>query len=145
MSFSPEQLSVIETWGKGMAVLAGAGSGKTTTLVAKCEALLKRNPEARLAAVSFTERSAGDLRAKLATRIPLESGNHWVMTIHALCAAILREFPREAGFDGEEKMASEPEARALWDQAVQSLWGDGLPIEVASAMDHLLLRESRPS
>jgi ATP-dependent exoDNAse (exonuclease V) beta subunit len=145
MSFSPEQLSVIETWGKGMAVLAGAGSGKTTTLVAKCEALLKRNPEARLAAVSFTERSAGDLRLKLAKKIPLDAGNHWVMTIHALCAAVLREFPREAGFDGEESMASEPEARALWEQAVQSLWGDGLPEEVASAMDHLLSRESRAS
>jgi ATP-dependent exoDNAse (exonuclease V) beta subunit len=143
--FSPEQLSVIETWGSGMAVLAGAGSGKTTTLVAKCVELLKRKPDARLAAVSFTERSAGDLRAKLSLKIGLSSGNHWVMTIHALCAAILREFPREAGFDGEESMLAEPEARALWEQAVQSLWADELPDDVAAAMDHLLARETRPS
>ena len=61
-TFSPEQLSVIETWGRGMAVLAGAGSGKTTTLVAKCVELVKRQPEAKIAAVSFTERSAGDPR-----------------------------------------------------------------------------------
>jgi ATP-dependent helicase/nuclease subunit A len=136
---------VIDCWGRGVAVLAGAGSGKTTTLVAKCEELLRRNPEARLAAVSFTERSAGDLRAKLSLKIGLGSGNHWVMTIHALCAAILREFPREAGYDGEEAMLAEPESRALWEQAVQALWSDDLPEEVALAMDRLLGRESRLS
>ena len=52
---SPEQQQVVETWGKGMAVMAGAGAGKTTTLVVKCGELLKRKPDARFAAVSFTK------------------------------------------------------------------------------------------
>jgi ATP-dependent exoDNAse (exonuclease V) beta subunit len=143
--FSDEQLSVIETFGRGMAVLAGAGSGKTTTLVAKCEELLKRQPEARIAAVSFTERSASDLRAKLSLTIGLSEGKHWVMTIHGLCGAVLREFPREAGFDGEESMLSEPESRALWEQALQALWADEVPDEIVDAMDRLLARETRAS
>jgi superfamily I DNA/RNA helicase len=65
---SPEQQRVVSEWGKGLAVMAGAGSGKTTTLVIKCAELLKKNPEAQFAAVSFTEKSASDLRAKLTQR-----------------------------------------------------------------------------
>ncbi len=147
---TPEQRAVALSWGKSLAVLAGAGSGKTTTLVVKCQELLKKNPEARFAAVSFTEKSASDLRAKLSERLPLrgEGGalsGHWVMTIHGLCNAILRDYPREAGFDGEESMLSEPEAQLLWEQAIQGLWFDELPPETRVAVDQMLLRESRDS
>jgi ATP-dependent helicase/nuclease subunit A len=158
---SPEQREVVESWGQGLAVLAGAGSGKTTTLTIKCAELLKRNPEARFAAVSFTERSASDLRAKLTQRLsalrdqgvlppqPNQAGvlaGHWVMTIHGLCSTILREYPREAGFDGEESMLSEPESQLLWERALEPLWlEEDLPPEVREAIDLILARESRDS
>jgi len=51
--------------------------------------------------------------AKLTQRLGVLS-RHWVMTIHGLCATIIREYPREAGFDGEETMLSEPESALLW-------------------------------
>ncbi|MGK5087526.1 ATP-dependent DNA helicase [Bdellovibrionota bacterium FG-2] len=146
-SLSSEQRAVVESWGRGMAVLAGAGSGKTTTLVAKCEALLRRNPEARFAAISFTERSASDLRVKLTQVLgqlkplrPLES--HWVMTIHGFCGSVLREFPRAAGKDGEERVLSELESKILWERSVESLWADELPAELSGALDLLLFRET---
>lgn len=138
---SPQQQAVVQSWGKSLAILAGAGTGKTTTLVIKCEELMRRNPEARFAAVSFTEKSTSDLRDKLSERLPLRS--HWVMTIHGLCNSILREFPKEAGFDGEESMLSEPESQAMWDQAVESLWFDELQDEIRAALDRMLARESR--
>jgi ATP-dependent helicase/nuclease subunit A len=140
-NLSPEQRRVVETWDRGVAVLAGAGSGKTTTLVIKCEELVRRDPEARFAAVSFTERSAADLREKLALRFPLTG--HRVATIHGLCASVIREYPREAGFDGEETMLTEPEAELLWERAVEGLWRDDLPDGLARDLDALLARESR--
>jgi ATP-dependent exoDNAse (exonuclease V) beta subunit len=152
--FSPEQQDVIQAWGQGMAVLAGAGSGKTTTLVAKCAELLERNPKAKFAAVSFTERSASDLRAKLSLTLssrpgtaPLDSSmtSHWVMTIHGLCRAILKEFPKEAGFDGEETVLSEAESRLLWERAMDSLWLEDLPDPIRVSLEALLDRESRDS
>lgn len=143
--FSPEQQEVIDAWGRGLSVLAGAGCGKTTTLVGKCIALLKKDPEARFAAVSFTERSAGDLREKLALKLADHGGlaQHWVMTIHGLCGTIIREFPREAGFDGEETILSEPETQLLWERALEGLWFDDLPEPVKVALESLLDRESR--
>ncbi len=146
-----EQRQVVESFGQGLAVSAGAGSGKTTTLVIKCAELVKRNPQARFAAVSFTERSAADLRASLSRRfsslgLASEGGvlsGHWVMTIHGLCASVLREYPREAGVDGEENILSEPEGKLLWEKAVDSLWLEEIPDDVAAALDVLMSRESR--
>ncbi len=142
---TPEQRQVVDQWGRGMAVLAGAGSGKTTTLVVKCQELMNRNPEARIAAVSFTEKSASDLREKLSTRLPGEDPlrRHWVATIHGLCSSIIREFPMEAGFEGEETMMDEAASRLLWQEAVSALWFDELPEALGAALDRLLERERR--
>jgi ATP-dependent helicase/nuclease subunit A len=149
---SPEQQRVVSEWGRGLAVMAGAGSGKTTTLVIKCAELLKKNPEAQFAAVSFTEKSANDLRAKLTERLSVEGKiggeaevlkGHWVTTIHGLCGSVLREFPREAGFDGEESMLSEGEAQRLWERAIEQLWADETPEPVETALEKLLNRENR--
>lgn len=148
-SLTPEQRQVVETWGQGIAVMAGAGSGKTFTLVQKVRALLEKNLQARFAAVSFTEKSAKDLREKL-TSLSLEIlgrplQGQWVTTIHGLCSSIIREYPREAGFDGDEVMASESESQAMWEQATESFWFDDLPTEVEEALERFLERESRDS
>jgi ATP-dependent exoDNAse (exonuclease V) beta subunit len=146
---TPEQKEVIESWGQGIAVMAGAGSGKTFTLVAKVRALLERSPEARFAAVSFTEKSASDLRAKL-TKLTLEVlgkplQGQVVTTIHGLCSSILREYPREAGYDGDEVMLSETEASSLWYQALDALFFEELAPEIEAAFAPLAERESRES
>ena len=144
---TPEQKAVVDQWGSGMAVIAGAGSGKTYTLVQKVKALLQKKPDARFAAVSFTEKSAADLRAKL-TQLTLELQGkplqgHFVTTIHGLCSNILREYPREAGFDGDEQVLSESQAFNLWNRAVESIWFDDLPEDVEQALKFLSERESQ--
>jgi len=150
---SRAQQEVVSVWGQGLAVLAGAGSGKTTTLTIKCEQLLDRQPEARFCAVSFTEKSASDLKLKLETRLAHrqkklrgEGGvlsGHWVMTIHGLCGAIVREFPAQAGIDGYEPILSESQAKALWERALEKLWREDVPADVREAMDQLLGRMKR--
>jgi len=139
-----EQRQVVETWGQGQAVLAGAGCGKTSTLIAKCHRLIQMNSEARIAAVSFTERSASDLREKFAKEFK-EFYRHRVATIHGLCGSIVKEFPVEAGVDGEESILSEPQAALIWERAIDRLWSEDVPESVASAFELLLDRESRSS
>lgn len=136
-----DQARVIDSWGEGMAVIAGAGSGKTSTLVKKCVEAVKRNPKAKICAVSFTEKSTADLRAKLSDQFSLQG--HWVMTIHGLCSAILREYPREGGFDGEESILAEDEAQTLWERAMEVLWYNDLAPEIEHAVDLLSQRETK--
>ncbi len=128
-SYTNEQRQVLETWEQGLAVVAGAGSGKTFTLTQKCMKLLERNPESRFAAITFTEKSASELRERLGLLGCLESagGTNWVMTIHGFCGAIAREFASEAGLEGGEAVIDGRESALLWEQAVEQIlsrWED---------------------
>jgi len=146
MSFNPtdEQKEVINTWGKGVAVLAGAGCGKTSTLVEKCKELVRKNPDAVLCAVTFTERSASDLRRKLQKELP-DFSKHWITTIHGLCGLISRSFPFEAGMDGDEEVGQQVEIDMLWEKSLDCIWMESLPSEVSDALDLLSDREGRAS
>ncbi len=84
MKLSEEQEAIVCYRGS-LAVIAGAGCGKTTTLVAKCLAFLEERPKARCVAISFTERSARDIRRKT------HHEQIVVGTIHGFCASLLRE------------------------------------------------------
>ncbi len=151
MELTQEQNEIIESIGKGLSILAGAGSGKTTTLVLKCISALQKNPHSRLIAVSFTEKSARDLKEKLAQAFYLNPSlgsfhKHWVLTIHGLCAAILREYPRRAQFDGEERILSGSESQLLWEEVMMELlWERELPKDIQTALEVLLARETPES
>lgn len=141
ISLSPEQQEIVDVWGKGMAVTAGAGSGKTTTIVLKCLEYLKRNPEKDFLAVSFTEKSAADLQARLLPKIPTQNGS-WVKTIHGFCRTLIQEFPEACGCDGTEEVMSEEESSQLWRGALRRLWSEDLPPGVGEALERLLLEKS---
>ncbi len=105
--------------GRPLAVEAGAGTGKTSLMVARIldgvtTGALRLD---RLAAITFTRRAAGELksrlRARLAELIPQAAGEErarlaaaaaalpraQVSTVHAFCARILRENAVAAGLD----------------------------------------------
>jgi ATP-dependent helicase/nuclease subunit A len=140
--WTDEQRAVLESDGQGLAVMAGAGAGKTTVLVEKCSRLLARDPDARICAVSFTEKSASDLRLKLSQ---FDLSRHWVTTIHGLCGLLIREFPESAGVQGDERILSESEAQRLWNESIETLWFDsrGADEPENMALQRLLAREGR--
>ncbi len=141
MKPSPQQQKVIETWNQSLAVVAGAGSGKTTTVIEKCRVLLEKNPSARICAVSFTERSARDLFDRFSSFTDVYQ--HRVATIHGLCRSVIEDFPQKADCDGGEKILNETESKALWDQTLERLWFEAAPDKVESSLQRLLTRESR--
>lgn len=74
-------------------VIAPAGSGKTTTLIARLGVLLERGVAAeRIAVVTFNREAAGELSARIASRLgPLLPGAEAieVRTLHALARQVL--------------------------------------------------------
>lgn len=80
-------------------VLAGAGSGKTRVLVSRVAWLISEqgvSPYAILA-VTFTNKAAGEMKARLRDMLGGESGGLWVGTFHGLCHRLLRQHHAEAG------------------------------------------------
>ncbi len=73
-------------------VLAGAGSGKTRVLVSRMAYLIQTyniSPHAMLA-VTFTNKAAGEMKARLSKLLDYAVQGLWVGTFHGLCHRLLR-------------------------------------------------------
>jgi ATP-dependent helicase/nuclease subunit A len=91
-------------------VLASAGTGKTRKLVETYVELLERGVDPlRIAAVTFTEKAAAEMRDRIRTALYTKPGQ-WmrtvallpvapISTIHGFCGILLREHGFEAGID----------------------------------------------
>lgn len=134
-----DQLTAAKELNRDVVVTAGAGSGKTRTLVARYAGLLAQGVEPRrIAAITFTTKAAMQMRAKVRESINTleqqatdpEERKKWsdlsaqidsarIGTIHSLCAEILRNHPAEAGLDPRFEVLDEGLSQVLKNQAVE--------------------------
>ncbi|KQS01046.1 ATP-dependent DNA helicase [Williamsia sp. Leaf354] len=134
-------------------VEAGAGSGKTHSLVQRiCHLLLEDGIELdRVAAITFTEKSAAELRERvrveiakhtgpLAERALLQVDTAAIGTLHAFAARIVSEHPLEAGVPPRlqvvDAMGSQLSFERRWRRIQAHLFGDSstTPPELTDAM-----------
>jgi len=94
-------------------VLAGAGSGKTRVLTSRISNLIDNgvSPDSILA-ITFTNKAAQEMRARVARLIPDYSG-HWIQTFHAACYKILRMDIDLLGYNKSFAILGEGESKTL--------------------------------
>ena len=114
-----EQAAILAERGRDMLVTAGAGSGKTRVLVDRYVSLLADHRISEMAAVTFTDAAATEMRERVRrevlTREELsrhrpEIDEAIIGTIHSLCLRILREHPVEAAIDPATRVLADDEA-----------------------------------
>ena len=79
-------------------VLAGAGSGKTRVLTTRAAWLIQTGQASPmgLMAVTFTNKAAKEMLARISAMLPINTRGMWVGTFHGLCNRMLRAHFREA-------------------------------------------------
>lgn len=144
MSPSSQQLAPIQSRGEDIVVTAGAGTGKTRTLVARYLSLLIDGvPLRSILAITFTKKAAREMRNRIRQEVRhylqrdirnKQDQGWWqrvydgldaarISTIHTLCAEILRHHPAECGVDPAFEMIEEGQMALYQAQAVEQALG----------------------
>jgi ATP-dependent helicase/nuclease subunit A len=130
-------------------VEAGAGTGKTTALVTRIVALVASGRLAemeRLAAITFTEAAAGELRARIrrdlereardaadeavrtrCRRAAVEVDLATIQTIHSFAATLLRTFPIEAGLPPGFEVLDQIQSDLAFEERFRAWLHDEIP------------------
>jgi DNA helicase-2/ATP-dependent DNA helicase PcrA len=98
-NLNPEQLAAVTLPHASALILAGAGSGKTRVLTTRIAWLLATGQASPLSilAVTFTNKAAKEMLARLSALTPVNTRGMWVGTFHGLCNRMLRAHYRDAG------------------------------------------------
>lgn len=91
---NPEQREAVTHMGGPLLVIAGPGSGKTRIIVRRAAwfVLAREIPPEHILAVTFTNRAAEEMRARLHTLLGEQSDAMWIYTFHAAALRLLRRF-----------------------------------------------------
>ena len=96
---NPPQLAAVTLPPQHALVLAGAGSGKTRVLTTRIAWLIQTGQAAPhgILAVTFTNKAAKEMLARLTAMLPINTRGMWIGTFHGLCNRLLRAHHRDAG------------------------------------------------
>ncbi|MFN6961277.1 MAG: UvrD-helicase domain-containing protein, partial [Rhodocyclaceae bacterium] len=98
-SLNRPQLAAVTLPPQHALILAGAGSGKTRVLTTRIAWLISTgqvSPQGVLA-VTFTNKAAKEMLARLSAMLPMNLRGMWIGTFHGLCNRMLRAHYRDAG------------------------------------------------
>lgn len=103
---NPEQKQAVCHGSGPLLVLAGAGSGKTSTMAYRMARLVveKGVPATHILGLSFTNKAAKELRERVRKLIKQSGGSPrglTVTTFHSLCVRILRKHANRIGFQND--------------------------------------------
>lgn len=102
---NPQQKIAVETTEGQLLILAGAGSGKTKTLMHRIAYIIDQELAApnQLLVVTFTNKAAGEMKERIATLLDESgqsfSGIPWMGTFHSMCVKMLRREGKLIGYN----------------------------------------------
>ena len=98
-----QQLNAVTHTTGPLLIVAGAGTGKTTVITRRIAYLIEQKqalPE-EILALTFTDKAAGEMEARVEEYLPLGSYNLWVSTFHSFCERILKQHGIDIGLPND--------------------------------------------
>lgn len=122
-SLNKEQLQAVSIYDCPLLILAGAGTGKTTTITCRIANLILNNISSpnNILAVTFTNKAAMEMKNRIANLVGENVNSMWIGTFHGLSARILRMFPKAIGLDYNFLIIDDADRKRLLTQISKSL------------------------
>src|SRR4051794_15852925 len=119
--------AVLHTEGP-LLILAGAGSGKTSTMTYRIAHLIteKRVPATSILGLSFTNKAAGELKERVSGLVRKAAGQAaaqglTISTFHSLCVRFLRQYGHVLGFQENFSIIDEGDRRDILRQIFKNV------------------------
>jgi DNA helicase-2/ATP-dependent DNA helicase PcrA len=145
-----EQRRAVEHGAGPMLVLAGAGTGKTRTLVYRAAHLIDGGLDpTRLMMLTFTNRAAREMTERISGLVPAGASEVWIGTFHRIGARILRRHAERLGYASGFGILGREDAKDLAGsvlaEVVQTVDGRRFPkAEVLLSLLSAALNTDRP-
>jgi len=111
---NPEQLKVVQNGEGACLVLAGAGSGKTRTLVYRVAWLIEHGIRPQnILLVTFTNKASREMLARVKTLLKQELKGLWGGTFHHIGNRILRQYISQLGYKNNYAILDQQDSKEL--------------------------------
>jgi DNA helicase II / ATP-dependent DNA helicase PcrA len=144
-SLNPEQREAVLHTSGPLLILAGAGSGKTRVITSRIAYLVgdgHAKPREVLA-VTFTNKAAEEMRARVERLLGSDVTGMWVSTFHALCARLLRREAPAIGLSRDFVIYDSSDQLTVVKQALKSLQIDDSFIQPRAALSRISSAKNR--
>src|SRR5512147_895113 len=144
-TLNPEQREAVLQVSGPLLILAGAGSGKTKVITSRI-AYLVGDGHARpheVLAVTFTNKAAEEMRARVETLLGSDCGRMWVSTFHSLCARLLRREAPAIGLSRDFVIYDSSDQLTVVKQALKELRIDDSFIQPRAALSRISTAKNR--
>lgn len=110
---NPEQTQAVDTIDGYVRIIAGAGTGKTKTIVHRFLNMTEHHqvPQSKILLLSFSNKAVNELRYRINGTIKDRDG--WICTYHSLCLRFLREEGHIIGLKPNFQIVSAPQQAAI--------------------------------
>jgi DNA helicase II / ATP-dependent DNA helicase PcrA len=144
-SLNPEQREAVLHLDGPLLILAGAGSGKTRVITSRI-AYLVGNGHAQpqeVLAVTFTNKAAEEMRARVEALLGSDVSGMWVSTFHSLCARLLRREAPAIGLSRDFVIYDSSDQLTVVKQALKSLHVDESFVQPRAALSRISHAKNR--
>ncbi|MBP8031770.1 MAG: UvrD-helicase domain-containing protein, partial [Acetobacterium sp.] len=120
---NPRQREAAETIDGPLLILAGAGSGKTRTIIHRIAHIIETGQAwpSQILAITFTNKAAGEMRERIAKMNIADSKRIWMSTFHAMCARIMRSHAQWLGYDDNFVIYDMDDQKRLYKSLIKEL------------------------
>src|SRR5712671_6581604 len=144
-SLNPEQREAVLHIKGPLLILAGAGSGKTRVITSRIAYLVgdgHAQPH-EILAVTFTNKAAEEMRARVEALLGSDCSRLWVSTFHALCARLLRREGPAIGLSRDFVIYDSSDQLTVVKQALKELNIDDSFIQPRAALSRISHAKNR--